>query len=351
MDCKKFYFWLKNILGICFWVLLANYWFFKIDFLNNFFKTIYFFVNNYCFYLLTGICLVFIFLLIIKKEKIIINFLGIIFFVFYIIIYPFIKLFNIIFKFIINLYFFDSVVIKNLLHIILFFPLFLLLYSAIVTFKNIYILFASVFALIICMFFYQLYLLYWFNDSNLFIKIPSMILNDYSKKDWTFQHYISKSHFMILVKLLLNRRLWFFIFLIIFVFALFLNTITFSFVYFGLSKIDKSSFSGIEKVNFINHFYFTASNFSTIKISNTLPMSQFAKISVLLQIISAIFLFSIILISFSFTSSDDSEEERKKLIEMANSELKNIKMSLKLPENAKDIDLLRFIIKKRKNKK
>jgi len=348
MDYKKLYFWLKNILGLCFWLLLANYWFFKIDFLYEFFEKIVFFTKNNCFYFLIGIYLIFIFTAIIKKTKILSSLLGLTLFISYIIFYPFLKLFNIIFKFILNLYTFDSVLIKNLLHFIFFLPLFLLLYSAIVTFDNYYILFTSVLSLIVCIFFYQLYLLYWFNDSNLFIKFPSMMLNGYSKEDWTFQHYFTKSHFMILIKFLLNRRLWFFMFLIIFIFALFLNTITFSFIYFGLSKIDKSSFLGIEKTNFLNHFYFAVSNFSTIKIANITPTSQFAKISVLLQIISAIFLFSIIVISFSFTSSEDSEAERKKLIEKANSELTNIKVSLNLAKDAKDIDILKYIRKKKR---
>ncbi len=349
MDYKKFYFWLKNIFGVCIRLLLANYWFFKIDFLYEFFEKILFFTKNNCFYFLIGIYLIFIFLLIIiKKTKIVTNLLDITLFILYIIFYPFLKLCNIIFKFIIKLYTFDSVLIKNLLHFIFFFPLFFLFYSAIITFDNHYILFTSILSLIVCIFFYQLYLLYWFNDSNLFIKFPSMILNDYPKKDWTFQHYVVKSHFMILIKFLLNRRLWFFMFLIIFVFALFLNTITFSFIYYGLSKIDKSSFLGIEKINFLNHFYFAFSNFSTIKIANITPTSQFAKISVLLQIFSAIFLFSIIVISFSFASSEDSEVERKKLIEKASSELTNIKVSLDLAKDAKDIDILKCIQKKKR---
>ena len=349
MDCKKSYFWLKNILGVCFWLLLVNYWFFKIDFLYGFFEKIIFFTKNNCFYLLVGIYLIIIFTAIIKKTKILSNLIGITLFILYIILYPFLKLLNIIFKFILNLYIFDSVFIKNILHFIFFLPLFLLLYSAIVTFNNHYILSVSIFGLIVCIFFYQLYLLYWFNDSNLFIKFPAMMINSYSKKDRSFQPFIIKSHFMMLIKFLLNRRFWFFMFVIIFVFALFLNTITFSFIYFGLSKIDKSCFLGIEKTNLLNHFYFAVSNFSTIKIANITPASQFAKISVLLQIFSAIFLFSIIVISFSFTSSEDSEAERKKLIEKANSELTNIKVSLKLAKDAKDIDLLKFILKKRKS--
>jgi len=348
MDCKKFYFWLKNILGICFWLLLVNYWFSKIDFLYEFFKKIVFFTKNNCFYLLIGIYLIFIFTAIIKKTNILSKLIGLTLFILYIIFYPFLKLLNIVFNFIMKLYVFDSILIKNLLHFIFFLPLFLLLYSAIVTFDNHYILSASIFGLMACVFFYQLYLLYWFNDSNLFIKFPAMILNNYSK-DRISQHYIIKSHFMMLIKFLLNRRLWFFMFVIIFVFALFLNTITFSFIYFGLSKIDKSCFLGMEKTNLLSHFYFAVSNFSTIKIANITPTTQFAKISVLLQIFSAIFLFSIIVISFSFTSSEDSEVERKKLIEKANSELTKIKESLNLAKDAKDIDLLKIILKKRKS--
>jgi hypothetical protein len=267
----------------------------------------------------------------------------------YIVFYPFLKLLKIIFDFAMSLIFYDSVVLKNLLHFIFFSPIFILLYSAIVIFDNQYVLFVTIFSLMGCLFFYQLYLLYWFNDSNLFIKFPRMIMKDYAIKDKTYQHYIVKLHFLFLVKILLNRRLWFSIFLIIFVLALCLNTLTFSFIYFGLSKINNSSFSGTENINFSNHFYFAVSNFSTIKIVNVLPITQLARFSVLLQIVSAIFLFSIIIIAFSFVTFEDSEAERKKLIEQADSELTNIKGSLNLKKDIKDIDLYRYILKKRKN--
>jgi hypothetical protein len=91
------------------------------------------------------------------------------------------------------------------------------------------------------------------------------------------------------------------------------------------------------------------SNFSTIKIGNIIPTTSFAKISVILQIISAIFLFSIIVIAFSFVSFKDSEIERKKLIEQIDFKLNNIKDDLNLKKDTKDIDLYRYILKKRKN--
>lgn len=50
----------------------------------------------------------------------------------------------------------------------------------------------------------------------------------------------------------------------------------------------------------------------------------------------------------SFTSSEDSEVERKKLIEKASSELTNIKVSLDLAKDAKDIDILKYIQKKKR---
>jgi len=348
MDIKKFYSWLINILGICFWLLLLNYWFFKIGFLYDFFEKIIFFTKNNCFYLLMGISLIFLFTTFIKKTNILSSLFGVMLFILYIIFYPFLKLLNIIFAFLMKLFFYDSVTLKSLLHFIFFIPIFLLLYLAIVTFDNHYILFTSIFGLITCMFFYQLYLLYWFNDSNLFIKFPRFILEDYLK-DKNSQSYITKTRFMFIIKILLSRRLWFFLFVIIFVFALFLNTLTFSFMYFGLSKINNESFSGIEKYNFLNHFFYAASNFSTIKIVDILPTTQLAKIFVLLQIISAIFLFSIIVISFSFVTFEDSEAERKILIRKADSELTNIKESLNLKTDVKGIDLYRYILKQRKN--
>lgn len=349
MDSKKLSWWIKNILGICLWLLLLNYWFFKIDFLYGFFERIVFFTKNYCFYFLIGIYLFFIVLLILKRKNALSIAIDFLLFIVYIVFYPFLKLLKIIFDFIMSLIFYDSVLLKNLLHFIFFLPIFILLYSAIVTFDNQYVLFVSIFSLMACIFFYQLYLLYWFNDSNLFIKFPRMILKDYAIKDKTYQHYIIKSHFMFLIKILLNRRLWFSIFLIIFVLALCLNTLTFSFIYFGLSKINNSSFSGIENLNFSNHFYFAVSNFSTIKIANILPTTQLAKYFVLLQIVSAIFIFSVLLISFSFITFEDSEAERKELIEEADSKLANIKESLNLRKDTKDMDLYRYILKKRKN--
>ena len=346
MDFKKLYWWLKNFLGICFWLLLINYWFFKIDFLYDFIEKIVFFTKDSCFYLLISLYLIFI--LILKRTNILTILIDIMLFVLYIIFYPFLKLFNIILNFIMKLYFYDSVVLKNLLHFIFFLPLFIVLYSAVITFNNQYILSISIIGLITCLFFYQIYLLYWFNDSNLFIKFPRMMLEDYPQ-DKIFQHYIIKSHMMFLVKVLLNRRLWFFLFVIIFIFGLFLNTLTFSFIYYGLSKINNLSFLGLEQSNFLNHFYFAISNFSTIKIGNIIPITSFAKNFVLLQIISAIFLFSIIVIAFSFVTFKDSETERKKLIEQTDFELKNIKDSLNLKKDTKDIDLYRYILKKRKS--
>jgi len=350
MDFKKFYSWLKNILGICLWLLLVNYWFFKLDFLYGFFEKIIFFTRNNCFYLLLGFYLIVVLILVVKRKNILNNLVALMLFVLYIGFYPFLKLLGIVFNFIMKLFFYDSVIIKNLLHFTFFIPIFLSLYSAIITFDNQYILYASIFCLIACVFFYQLYLLYWFNDPNLFIKFPSMFLVDYPK-DKISQHYIIKSHYMFIIKILLSRRLWFFLFLIIFFLALFLNTLTFSFIYFGLSKIDNESFFGIEKTNFINHFYFAVSNFSTVKIANILPTTQFAKIVVLLQIISAIFLFSIIVIAFSFVTFEDSEAKRKKLIEKIDFELKKIKESLNLEKDIKDIDLYRYILKQRKSQK
>jgi len=348
MDFKKCYWWLKNILGASFWFLLINYWFFKIDFLYVFFEKIVFFTKNYCFYLLISFYLFFFLILIIKRTNILKITIDLLLFFLYIIFYPFLKLFNIIYNFIIKLYFYDSVAIKNLLHFILFLPLFIILFSVIITFNNQYILFVSVISLITCLFFYQLYLLYWFNDPNLFIKFPRMILEDYQQDD-TSQNYISKLRIIFFIKILLSRRLWYFLFVFIFIFGLFLNTLTFSFIYYGLSKINNSSFLGLEQSNFLNHFCYSMSNFSTIKIGNIAPITSFAKISVILQIISAIFLFSIIVIAFSFVSFKDSEIERKKLIEQIDSKLNKIKDDLNLKKDTKDIDLYRYILKKRKS--
>jgi len=109
MNFTKFNVWVKNIIGICFWLLLLNYWFFKIDFLFRFFEKIIFFTKNNCFYLLTGIYIIFIFILLIKRTNILRNLIGLMLFILYIIFYPFLKLLNIIFNFIMKLFFYDSV--------------------------------------------------------------------------------------------------------------------------------------------------------------------------------------------------------------------------------------------------
>ena len=198
----------------------------------------------------------------------------------------------------------------------------------------------SIICLIISLFYYQVYLLYWFNDPNLFIGFPKLMFKKYSK-DEIFQDIITQPLILFFIRFLLNRRLWFFLFIIGFIIGFLLIVVNYTFIYYGLTKINNLSFVGLESYSFLGHLYFTMSNFSTINYGNVLPTTSFAKIMVVLQIFSAILLFSIIVVSFTFTSSQDKEE----LMKQVNLRIKAIKDDLGLKE---DIDLLKHIFAKRK---
>ena len=120
VNYKKIYFWIKNILAICFWLLILNYWIFKKAFMYKFTYEMIVFLKDYCFYL----TLAYLFLIIIyfiKKKNVILNFIFTIISVpMYMIFYPILKIISISIRFMVKLDIYNSALLKNSLHFILF---------------------------------------------------------------------------------------------------------------------------------------------------------------------------------------------------------------------------------------
>lgn len=301
----------KDIFLTIFWILLIVYFVFNFNFLNLYLNTILFFTKNYIFYFIISYYIIYLlsFKFMIKPFMLFLT--KLILQIFYVIFFPLIKLFSYTANFIIYLYRNKNIYFKHSLHF-LFLLFFLIFYSAIVTFSNQYILMISVFCLLISLLFYQIFLLYWFNDPELFIHIPEFFLKKYPEEE-IFKKALFEYKILHVIKFLLNQRLWFFIYIIGFIYGFILIVLNYTFVYYGLTKINNLNFIGLESNSFLGHLYFTMTNFSTINSVEILPSTFLAKIVVVLQIFSAILFFTIIIVSFSFTFSKNREELLKKV--------------------------------------
>lgn len=349
MKVEKIFYLIKNIFGFIFWFFLLNKWLFQLNIQCKIFEKIFFIFISHSFYILISIAILFAVLLLglskFKLENTLIFFLKIFLFFLYIILFPFIKIFSLISTFILKLITYDSVAVKHFLHLV-FFVILLLLISAILTFNNSSIISISLIGLLIILLFYQSYLVYWFTDSNLLLKIPDLIIEKYHEEKIDRKDIFSKSLMLLIVKFLLNRRLWFLLFIITFLLGLFFITMAYSFIYYGLTKINEASFTILKANDYFKHLYFSISNFSTIDSGGIEPLTEYAKISVIMQIISAIFLFSILITSFSLITFQDTEIDSKTIIKKINSEIKKIKSSLNIKT---DLKLFIYAFKK-KNK-
>jgi len=344
MKVEKILYFTKNIVGFVFWFILLNKWLFQLNIRCSLPEKLFLIIISYSFYILISITILFLVLPILKLEDTIIIFLKILYFFLYIIFYPFIIIFKLIFQFIFKLYIYDSVLIKHLLHLV-FFVILLLFISAILTFNNSSIILISLLGLLISLLLYQGYLLYWFIDSNLFLKIPNLIIKKCDEEKIN-RDIFSKSLMLLSAKFLLNRRLWFLFFIITFLLGFFFIAIAYSFIYYGLTKINEASFTILKASDYFKHLYFSISNFSTIDSGGIEPLTEYAKISVIMQIISAIFLFSILVTSFSLITFQDTDTDRQTIMEKINSEINNIKSSLNIKT---DINLFSYAFKN-KNK-
>jgi len=344
MKVEKIFYLTKNIFGFIFWFFLLNKWLFQLNIRCKIFDKIFFIFISYSFYILISIAILYSVLVIFKLQKTINIFLEILLFFLYIIFFPFIIIFKLIFNFILGLFSYDSVVVKHFLHLV-FFIILLLLISSILTFNNSLIVSVSLIGLSISLLFYQSYLLYWFVDSNLLLKFPNLIIKKYHKGKIDRGNIFFISLMLLGAKFLLNRRLWFLLFIITFVLGFFFIGTVYSFIYYGLTKIDETSFTILTANDYFKHLYFSISNFSTLDSGGIEPLTGYAKISVIMQIISAIFLFSILIASFSLITFQDTEIDRKDIIEKITIEINKIKSVLSIQT---DIELLKYFFKNKK---
>ena len=334
----------KNIVGFIFWFFLLNKWLFQLNIQCKIFEKIFFIFTSYSFYILITIAILYLVLIKFELKKATNFFVEISLFFLYIIFFPFVIIFKLIFNFILKLFIYDSVVVKHLLHPV-FFIILLLIISSILTFNNSLIVSVSLIGLLISLLFYQSYLLYWFVDSNLLLKFPNLMIKKYHEEKIDRGNIFFRSLILLGAKFLLNRRLWFLLFIITFVLGFFFIGTVYSFIYYGLTKIDETSFTILKANDYFKHLYFSISIFSTIDSGGIEPLTEYAKISVIMQIISAIFLFSILIASFSLITFQDTEIDRKKIIEKITSEINKIKSFLNLKT---DNDLLLYVFKKKK---
>lgn len=344
MKVKQILYFTKNIFGFVFWFFLLNKWLFQLNIRFKIFDKIFSILISNSFYALISIAILFLVLAKFKLQKAINFFLEILLFFLYIIGFPFVIIFNLLFQFMFKLFFYDSVAAKHFLHLV-FFIILLLLISSILTFNNSLIVSVSLIGLLVSLLFYQSYLLYWFVDSNLLLKFPNLMIKKYHEDKIDRENIFLRSLILLGAKFLLNRRLWFLLFIITFILGFLFIGIVYSFIYYGLTKINETSFTILQANDYFKHLYFSISNFSTIDSGGIEPLTEYAKISVIMQIISAIFLFSILIASFSLITFQDTEIDRKKIIKKITTEINKIKSPLSIKT---DVELLLYVFKKRK---
>ena len=344
MKVEKLLYLTKNIVGFIFWFFLLNKWLFQLNIQCKIFEKIFFIFISHSFYILITIAILYLILIKFELKKATNFFVEISLFFLYIIGFPFVIIFKLIFNFILKLLIYGSFAVNHFLHPV-FFIILLLLISSILTFNNSLIISISLLGLLIILFLYQSYLLYWFVVSNSFLKFPNLMIKKYHEEKIDREHIFIRSLTLLGAKFLLNRRLWFLLFIITFLLGIFFIVMAYSFIYYGLTKINDTSFTILKTNDYFQHLYFAVTNFSTIDFGGIEPLTIYAKISVMMQIFSAIFLFSIVIASFSLLTFQDTEIDRNKIMEKITGEINKIKSVLSIQT---DIELLKYAFKKKK---
>jgi len=113
---------------------------------------------------------------------------------------------------------------------------------------------------------------------------------------------------------LTHRRLLLRWFIIIFIVALGFTVVIFSFEYYGLTKINTDSFSILKTGQYFEHLYYSISILSTIDSGGVIPLTRIAKLFVIFQVLSGIFLLTILVTSFSTMTLEVASEDREKLL-------------------------------------
>ena len=121
---------------------------------------------------------------------------------------------------------------------------------------------------------------------------------------------------------LTHRRLLIRWFIIIFALSVLFTVIIYSFIYFGITKIDEMNFLGVNKELYFEHLYYSISIFSSIDSTGIVPCTRIAKIFVIFEILTGMFLLIILITSFSTMTVEIARDHREKLLDRVQDKLK-----------------------------
>jgi len=170
-------------------------------------------------------------------------------------------------------------------------------------------------------------LFYYIEKSWIMLRNDSIIKKYFDKKDKTNDLEKIKKNLKQNIKIIAKAFNWLnnkimnisskksvlkFFILVFVVFIVFTITI-FSFEYYGLNKINSENFTLLKPLQYFEYFYFSLSIYSTIN-SDIVPLTIFAKLIVIIQILLGFFLFYIFILSFSTTAFESATKDREKIL-------------------------------------
>jgi len=170
-------------------------------------------------------------------------------------------------------------------------------------------------------------LFYYIEKSWIMLRNDSIIKKYFDKKDKTNDLEKIKKDLKQNIKIIAKAFNWLnnkimnisskksvlkFFILVFVVFIVFTITI-FSFEYYGLNKINSENFTLLKPLQYFEYFYFSLSIYSTIN-SDIVPLTIFAKLIVIIQILLGFFLFYIFILSFSTTAFESATKDREKIL-------------------------------------
>ncbi len=119
-----------------------------------------------------------------------------------------------------------------------------------------------------------------------------------------------------------NRALvsWF---MVIFLTSIVFTILIFSFEYYGLTSIGVN-FTTLQKSQYFEHLYYSVSILSTIDSANISPITNIAKVFIMIEAFTGIYLLILIVTAFSTITKEIAYESRKKLIERIDREVRDI---------------------------
>lgn len=116
----------------------------------------------------------------------------------------------------------------------------------------------------------------------------------------------------VLDKIFTERRLSI-AFMFLFISTLLLELLGFSVFYYSFYKIDPASFSNARNASLLNWFFFSISMFTTVNITNIIPLSNFSRIMVSYELFVAIILLIVLVTSFSMLAPAETKRATEEL--------------------------------------